>query len=216
MIKAVIFDMDGLLIDSEPLWKQTNIDVYKKLGVELTDADRHEMMGRTQIENAERLYAKYHWETYTPKQVRDMVQAAMVTAIKKDIKLMPGVHHVLQICKQAALPVAIASSSPMVVIDAVVNRLKLREHFEHIYSAQHEPFGKPHPGVFLSVANELKVPPTECLVFEDAPSGVLAAKAASMKCIAVPEPELRDHPYIKTADLILGSLEEFKPEMLNS
>jgi mannitol-1-/sugar-/sorbitol-6-/2-deoxyglucose-6-phosphatase len=216
MIKAVIFDMDGLLIDSEPLWKQTNLDIYSKVGVKLTDADRHQMMGRMQLENAKRLYEKYQWEKYTPEDVKDMVLEAMVKAIKKDIKLLPGVHKVLQICRRESLPVAIASSSPMIVIDTVVDRLQLREHFDHIYSAQHEPYGKPHPGVFLNVAKHLNTLPTDCLVFEDAPAGVLAAKAAQMKCIAVPERELRNHPYIQTADLILNSLEEFNAEMLKN
>jgi sugar-phosphatase len=91
----------------------------------------------------------------------------------------------------------------------VVDTLNIRDYFEVIYSGEHEPYLKPHPGVFISTAALLKVEPRHCLVFEDAPAGVLAAKAARMKCVAVPERAHKFDPFIQTADMVINSLEQF-------
>jgi mannitol-1-/sugar-/sorbitol-6-/2-deoxyglucose-6-phosphatase len=216
MIKAVIFDMDGLLIDSEPTWQKLEKELYASLGIQLTVAEKHEMMGTPALENAKRLYARYGWEKYSPEEVAKMLEQKVAAAFRQGIELMPGVDQALQICKRHNLPVAIASSSPMVLIETVVDTLKLREHFKHIYSAQHEPLGKPHPGVFISVGEKLGVAPDHCLVFENSPAGVLAAKAAKMHCVAVPTPDLKQNKFIQTADLVLDSLEEFSEESLTS
>lgn len=216
MIQAAIFDMDGLLIDSEPFWVRTTTEVYGKLGIKLTEEDQTRMMGRRSNENAEYLFSRYGWEGPSIDEVVEDIIAQMIAHVKRDGALLPGVHEVLQICKKAGLHIAIASSSPQALIDAVVDSLEIREHFHHIYSAQFEPYGKPHPGVFITVADHFKVDAHDCLVFEDSPSGVLAAKAAKMKCVAVPEAEYKDNSFIKTADLILGSLEDFDEKSLKS
>ena len=143
-----------------------------------------------------------------------MVDDGVIELIKEEGVLKPGVHQVLSVCKKAGLPIAIASSSTQAVIDAVVDTLEIREHFHHIYSAQFEPYGKPHPGVFLKVAEHFKVAPRECVVFEDSPAGVLAAKSAGMLCVAVPEPLNKKDKFIHTADAVLGSLEEFDASLL--
>lgn len=214
MIKVVIFDMDGLLIDSEPLWQRTTRKVFKQLGFELTDEHHSQMSGRLLRENLEHFYAIQPWQGMSLQEAENVIIDEMVKLVKTEGMLKPGVHQALQVCKKASLPVAIASSSPMKLIEAVVGSLELHEHFDHIYSAQFEPYGKPHPGVFIKVAEHFKARPADCLVFEDSPSGVLAAKAARMKCIAVPEAGSKNHPFIKTADVIIGSLEEFDGPML--
>lgn len=214
MIRAAIFDMDGLLVDSEPLWHRVNDRVYKELGIDLTDEHHLTMVGQRTRENVAYLYKLHPWDGPGPDEVSDLVIKEMIGLIKKEGVMMPGVHNALQICKKAGLPVAIASSSEQAVIDAVVDTLEIREHFHHIYSAQFEEYGKPHPAVFLKVAQHFKVMPQECLVFEDSPNGVIAAKAARMICVAVPDRAPADHPYIRTADAVLGSLEEFDEAML--
>jgi sugar-phosphatase len=114
------------------------------------------------------------------------------------------------------MPLAIASSSSSEIIDAVVAKLGIRNYFEHVYSAQHETHGKPHPGVYITAASLLGVAPHKCLAFEDSPSGVLAAKAAKMKCVAVPDAEHRTHCYIQIADKILHSLTDFNEELFST
>ncbi len=101
-----------------------------------------------------------------------------------------------------------ASSSQYRLIDAALAHFGLRERFGLVHSAEDEDYGKPHPAVFLSAAAKLGAPPRRCLVWEDAPAGVLAAKAASMACIAVPEQGEEGHPAFGLADLVVGSLLE--------
>ncbi len=210
--------MDGTLIDSEHIWERVVIRTYRGLGVNLTSAHRKTMIGRTPRENAERLFAEQPWTGPSPVAVGNDIVSNVVEEIQRTsaLTLMPGVDHALQVCKKAKLPVAIASSAPLSVIDAAVDALRIREHFSHIYSAEFEPYGKPHPGVFLAVAEHFEVRPEECLVFEDSPSGVLAAKAARMQCIAVPHANARDHSFVQTADITLNSLKEFDAEVLTS
>lgn len=214
MIKAVIFDMDGTLVDSEPLWRQAFGKVFKPLGRKFNENHHVEMRGRSALENIEHLYAEKPWPGPPPQEVFDQIIAEMIKLFKTGLEPKKGVHGALQICKKHSWPVAIASGSPMVIINTVVDAVEIREHFRHIYSSQFEPYGKPHPGIFIKVAEHFGVPPAACLVFEDSPSGVLAAKAAKMKCIAVPEPEARDNPFVQTADIIIDSLEEFNEAML--
>ena len=101
------------------------------------------------------------------------------------------------------------------IIDAVLDTFGLRSAFEVIHSAEEEAHGKPEPDVYFTTAHKLGVAPAECLAVEDSPNGVLAAKAAGMKCIAVPEPVLRNHPDLARADAILRSLTEIDAELLS-
>lgn len=111
---------------------------------------------------------------------------------------------------------AIASSSSNEIINTVVNTLGIRDYFVQIYSAEHEIHGKPHPGVYITTASLLSVLPHRCLAIEDSPSGVLAAKAAKMVCVAVPASENRSHPYIQIANAIVDSLEDIDDKLFKT
>ena len=100
------------------------------------------------------------------------------------------------------------------IIAAVLETLGIGGYFRVAQSAEHEPFGKPHPGVYIEAARALGVEPLQCLAFEDSPNGVIAAKAARMTCVAVPDPALAADRRFGAADLVLGSLTEFRLEML--
>lgn len=216
MIKAAIFDMDGLLIDSEPLWRQAEIDAFGTVGVRVTDKELQTHLGRGITYLVNYYFRTQPWDGISVEKMEELIIKDLIELVNKEGKIKPGVIKVINDLKAKNISLAIASSSSMKVINAIVEKLGIRENFEHIYSAEHEPYAKPNPGVFITTANLLDVIPEECLVFEDAPSGVLAAKAGRMHCVAVPEPELRDNKFIQTADIIIDSLEEFDDLMLAS
>jgi mannitol-1-/sugar-/sorbitol-6-/2-deoxyglucose-6-phosphatase len=216
MIKAAIFDMDGLLIDSEPLWHEAFKKAFKTFDIEVTDKDMRAIRGKRQAEAIEQLFRRHDIKNESVAKVQAELINDMKEQIRRNGKLLPGVHHAFEICRQAGLPMAVASSSVSEIVELVMKTLEIGEFFEHIYSAEHEEFGKPHPGTFITTAKLLEVRPESCLVFEDAPGGVLAAKAAKMKCIAVPEVGQRDDPAIRLADVVIDSLEQFDAPMLAS
>lgn len=206
--------MDGLLIDSEPIWRRAEKVAFDLIGVKLTDEQQHHLLGRGVKQYVAGVYRLYPWGGHSQEDIAEMIMDEFIKLVKKDGVLKPGVHEVVELLKSKHIPLAIASSSHMKVIDAVVEKVQIRHYFDHIYSAEHEPYAKPHPGVFITTANLLDTEQEDCLVFEDAPSGVLAAKAAKMKCVAVPEPAVKDHPFIQVADLIIDSLEQFDEQDL--
>jgi HAD superfamily hydrolase (TIGR01509 family) len=216
MISAVIFDMDGLLIDSEPLWYLAEEYAFETVGVKLSKDDMRSTMGFRTDEIVRHWYNERPWKGTSQKEVEDLIVDKLIEIVRSEGIALPGVNGILRYFKAKSLPMAIASSSSGKIIDAVVDKLNVRDFFEHTYSAKNETHGKPHPGVFITTASLLDVPPQRCLVFEDSPSGVLAAKAAKMKCIAVPDIEHRNHKSIQIADFVINSLNDFDEVMLNS
>lgn len=214
MIKAVIFDMDGLLIDSEPLWQRAQIAAFATVGIRPTPEDFRQTMGRRINEVVEHWHHRQPWEGPSQKDIEALVVDDLIALVKQEGQLLPGVHHAFEVCRKQQLPMALASSSSNEIIDTVIDTLNIREYFTEIYSADHEPYGKPHPGVFITTAQRLGVSPVQCVVFEDSPSGVLAAKAAKMHCITVPHPDTKSHPFIQAADAVIDSLEQFDDALL--
>jgi len=216
MIDAVIFDMDGLLIDSEPFWRRAQLFAFGTVGVTLSEADLRHTMGRRIDEVVAHWYHERPWKGATRQDIEALIVDKVIELVKTEGKALPGVNKIIEFFEAKSLPLAIASSSSSEIIDAVIDTLRIRGHFTHVYSAQNETHGKPHPGVYITTASLLGVPPHRCLAFEDSPSGVLAAKAAKMKCVAVPAPENKAHPYIQIADAVLDSLAAFDEALFDS
>ena len=127
---------------------------------------------------------------------------------------MPGVHSTIGTLAGLGYSLGLASSSPMAVIDVVVTTLGLTGTFEAVCSAVDEERGKPDPAVFVSAARRLGARPETCVVFEDSPAGVTAALAAGMRVIAVPAADQLEHPSVARAQVVLRSLEDFHPGLL--
>jgi len=214
MIKAVIFDMDGLLIDSEPLWKQAEIKVFNEVGVPLTREMTNKTMGIRLDEVVEFWHSRYPWYKPAKKEVERRVVDELIKLIEQSGSPMSGVDKALKVIDDASLPMAIASSSNEEIIDAVLLKLGIRGSMEVVHSAQHEDYGKPHPAVYMSTAQKLGVKPEECLALEDSVNGVISAKAAKMTCIAVPEPNLRGDSGYGASDKVIDSLEELTQELI--
>jgi sugar-phosphatase len=208
--------MDGLLLDSEILWHEAEIEILGDLGVPLAADGCRGTKGMFVGEVTEHWYARYPWAGPTPAEVAVTIVDRVIALVLSKGELKPGAQHAIAMCAERNLPMAVASSSQYRLIDTALAHFDLRQHFLVVHSAEDEQWGKPHPAVFLTAAAKLGAPPRRCVVWEDAPAGVVAAKAASMACIAVPEHGEEHHPAFALADLVLGSLLEMDEERFDA
>ena len=208
-VEAVIFDMDGVIIDSEPLWKIAIIKVMKQEGYDFTI----EMCNRTKGMRMDEVAVFWKNELnadFNPNLINIRVITELINLVKEQGKEINGLKNLLEYIKGQNLKIALASSSTMQIINIVLEKLKIKQYFEVIHSAENEEYGKPHPQVFITTATKLSVKPEECLVIEDSLHGVIAGKAAKMKVIAMPEIGEPKINKFSVADWIVDSLDEIK------
>lgn len=204
-IKAVIFDMDGLLVNSEPLWQQAEIKVFNKIGIKLSTDECKQFQGVRIEDVVTILTKKYNYNLKTDTEiVQEIVQDMLF--LLETVDVLPGVFECIDYYFEQKTPMAIASSSKMVMINKVVNRMKIKNKISVLNSAEFETAGKPEPDIFLSTAKILKIEPKNCLVFEDSIFGVQAAIRAGMKVIAIPYPEFFNDPGFENADLKIKTM----------
>jgi sugar-phosphatase len=206
--------MDGLLLDSEVLWHKAEVEIFGSLGVPMEEAIGRSTKGMFVNEVVEYWYARYPWTGTSEATVVDLLLNRVGDLVESEGHLLPGALRALEMTGERG-PLALASSTPMELIIRCLKHFTLFDWFESIHSAEHEPYGKPHPGVFLSAAVALEVPPSECLVLEDSAAGVIAAKAGTMTVVAVPVLEDLLQPAFALADLVLDSLEELSSGWLD-
>jgi sugar-phosphatase len=205
---ASVFDMDGLLVDSEPLWQVAEVEILGSLGVPIDPHACRQTKGMFVNEVTVHWHERFPWPGPSTEDVAIRVVDRVCELVVERGVLQPGVHDAIGLCRRHGLTLGIASSSQYRLIDLVLSHFGLAKEFSVVHSAEEEPYGKPHPGVYLGAAAKLGVDPTRCLAWEDAGAGVLAAKAARMVCVAVPEPAERSRPAFAIADAVLGSLAE--------
>lgn len=204
--KAVIFDMDGVLIDSEPLWKIAMEDVFHSVGCNLTRKDFQKTVGLRIDEVIEFWYQEVGWEKYSAKEVELKIVERMIALIHDNGAPLTGVIETLSFLRGNNIKVGLATSSYSVLIDAVLNTLNIRDQFDFVHSAENEIYGKPHPAVYLTVAKELNIHPTQCLVIEDSLNGVISGKAARMKVVCIPEKTHHPEPKLGFSDFIFEDM----------
>lgn len=212
--RAVIFDMDGLLIDSEPLWVRAEIEVFGAAGVALTEADCALTKGLRIDDVVAYWRARRGFDSAAEGAIRANLVTRVAELVASEGRALPGVEAALDTARENGRPIALASSSPRTIIDAALARLGIASAFDVVHSAQDEAHGKPHPGIFLTTAERLGVSPLECVVLEDSLTGVVAAKAARMGCIAVPCDHPRHDVRFALADVTVGSLAEVTQRVL--
>ncbi len=213
-LKAVIYDLDGLVIDSEPCWRQAEVEVLGGLGLPLTPERCRETTGLRMDEAVAYWAARYPWSGVPLEEVVQRILARVLSLLEERAPLKPGVRESLAVIRTAGLRVALASSSPLALIEGALERFGLREEFEQMVSAEGERFGKPHPGVYLTTAARLGVAPASCVALEDSVNGVLSATAAGMRCIAVPERWPVDDLRFGNAHSVVRSLLELDAALL--
>lgn len=212
-IAAVIFDMDGILIDSEPLWRIAEVEGVAAAGVAITEKDAEATTGLRTDEVVEYWHARFPWTDPPKKEIEARIITRLIALVRERGEPKPGAFETLALL-DGHLPLGVASSSASEIIAAVLETMGIGRYFGVTQSAEHEPFGKPHPGVYIETARRLGIEPWRCLAIEDSPNGVIAAKAARMRCIAVPDPALADDRRFNAADLVLPSLTAFRLEHL--
>lgn len=185
-LTAALFDMDGLLLDSEPLWQQAEIAIFGRLGLRLTPADCAATTGLRIDAVVRYWFARQPWVGPSPDAVASEIVDALVALIRAHAKPLPGVLDTIDWLRDRRIALALASSSPQRLIDATLDALDLHDVFAVRQSAEQLARGKPHPEVFLVAAERLGHPAEQCVVLEDSLPGVVAAKAARMRCVAVP------------------------------
>jgi HAD superfamily hydrolase (TIGR01509 family) len=183
---AVIFDMDGLLVDSEPVWQQVEDAILSRRG-RVLDADiRHGLIGMRMADFWTAMHREYQFDE-PPEALIAEVTADMVAAIPGHVDPRPGAQELLDYLRKRGVPCAIASSSPMAIIDAVVESEGWHGYFQAYVSGDQVTHGKPAPDIYLEAARQIGADPSVCLTLEDSRNGALAAVAAGMICYAVPD-----------------------------
>lgn len=214
MFRAIVFDMDGLLVDSEPLWVRSEIEVFAEVAVPLTEVDCAKTKGLRVDDVVTYWHRRRPWTGPSLAEVEDRLVDRVASLVAAEGVALPGVHEAIATARAHGARVALASSSPMKIIEATLGRLGLSAAFDATLSAEREPFGKPHPGIFLATAARLGVPAVDCLVLEDSLTGIVAAKAARMTCIAVPFDHPRHDARFCLADAVVASLVDVTPGLL--
>jgi HAD superfamily hydrolase (TIGR01509 family) len=209
--EALIFDMDGVLIDSEPLWRKAMIQGFGEAGLPFTEEDCRKTTGQRFTEVVQ-YWVTHHPHISMPAPVlEDHIVTILLSLIEKEGQTMPGIEELIAFCSEHRLRMGLATSSAERLMKAVLKKLKLEDHFYSAISAQFMTHGKPHPEVFLVCAHSLGVKPADCWVIEDSVNGVIAAKAAQMTTLAVPDPEFRSDPRFSIADFTCSSMNEVIP-----
>ncbi|AFJ46674.1 hexitol phosphatase HxpB [Shimwellia blattae] len=208
-VAAALFDMDGLLIDSEPLWDQAERETLASVGVDLTR--QHELpdtLGLRIDLVVDLWYGRQPWQGPSKAQVTQAIFKRAIELVEQQRPLLPGAAQAIALCKESGMKVGLASASPMYMLEQVLEMFGLRSQFDTLASAEHLPYSKPHPQVYLNAAQQLGIPPLQCVTLEDSVNGMIATKAARMRSIVVPAAENRSNPRWVLADVQLTSLTE--------
>jgi HAD superfamily hydrolase (TIGR01509 family) len=213
MITAIIFDMDGLLIDSEILWHRARVDIFNAQGKAWDEKDHAMVMGVSTDEWAAYM-AKRMDNHFTAQQMIAETIGRMENYYKEKVPVLPGAERIIQMLRNH-YPLGIASGSHTKLIDIVLETTGWRDAFAEVVSCDGLERGKPEPDVYLEIARRMKVNPTEMVVLEDSSNGIIAGKRSGARVIAVPNPVVKPpEKVLNQTDLILSSLEDFNLKMI--
>lgn len=207
---AVIFDMDGVIIDSEPLWRKAMIRGFNDFGVNFTEDDCRKTTGMRLNE-----VIKY-WHKLHPEKLKDQdtvnhsIINYLINLINQEGKAMPGLIELLDFIRSNNIKIGLSTSSDHILIETILNKLEIAHYFHEVLSAQFLKFGKPHPEVYLTCAERLNIHPMDCMVIEDSINGIISGKAAQMNVIAIPDPEHINNVKFNIADAVVSHLNEVK------
>jgi HAD superfamily hydrolase (TIGR01509 family) len=213
---AVIFDMDGVIIDSEPLWRKAMVMGFNGIGLNFSEDDCRKTTGMRLTE------VIFYWQKLfpdkleCPEKLHHSIIHNLINLINQQGAPMPGLIDLLKHLQRHDLKIGLSTSSDYILIEAVLNKLEIKYFFSEIISAQQLRYGKPHPEVYLTCAEKLNVHPMDCLVIEDSINGIISAKAAQMHVLAYPDKEHINNVKFQLADSVIMHLSEAKNFILKS
>jgi HAD superfamily hydrolase (TIGR01509 family) len=209
-LQAVLWDMDGTLVDTEPVWARVQIDLMTSLGATWTVEDAMRLVGSDLADAVQVWMGALPEGVISAEELADRMFGEVVRSLKDDVVLRPGALELLQALRAAGVPCALVSASYRVMIDAVLSHLG-PDLFDVVVAGDEVRNGKPHPEPYLTAAQELDVDPADCVVIEDSPGGTASGTAAGAFVVAVPQwvtiPEAPRR-------LVLESLAGVTPDML--
>jgi HAD superfamily hydrolase (TIGR01509 family) len=207
MIKAVIFDMDGVIVDSEPLHFEVCMEVTRKLGKEVDKDYFNKYVGVSNPVMWEEIIKDLKIENTVDKTLELQMDLTIKHFNESSLGAISGIVKLMEDLKNNGIVCAIASSSPMIFIEAVVKKLRLEKYLEFYFSGETLGKSKPEPDIFIETAKKLGVNPKEVVVIEDSKHGVQAAKSAKMICIGYVNPNSGNQDLSK-ADYICNDINE--------
>jgi HAD superfamily hydrolase (TIGR01509 family) len=211
--EAVIFDMDGVLIDSEPIWKIAMEQAFHSVGCMLTRDDFQKTVGLRIDEVVSYWYKVSPWENETEHEVEQIIIQKMVEFLSVAVKPLVGVVETLQFLKERKIKIGLATSSYRILVDTVLHACNLTDYFQVIHTAEEEEYGKPHPAVYMTAADKLGIDYSKCLVIEDSINGVISGKAARMHVVCIPEKTHVPNPKVIVADYHFETMEQMLTEL---
>ena len=195
MLEAVIFDMDGVIVDSEPFWQRAEKEVLTELGVQVTDKLCKQTQRMTTAEVAQFWFDRNPWSGVTLQESEERVVDRVISLINHHDCIMPGLQALVRHLKSKGIKVGLATNSPYRVIPAVLAKTGLESSFDATISAEYEEKGKPAPDVYLSALDRLRVNPENAMAIEDSNSGIKAARRAGLHVIGFNSRPLRGALY---------------------
>jgi HAD superfamily hydrolase (TIGR01509 family) len=214
-IEAVVFDLDGVIVDSEGLWDDVRERYVRERGGRYDAEAQRAMMGMSSTEWSQYIHDELGVDV-SPEEINRDVVELMAARYREHLPLIPGARKAVE-RMAGSFPLGLASSSNRELIDAVLELAGLAEFFRATVSSEEVPRGKPAPDVYLEAAHRLGVAPEKCAAIEDSHAGIRSAKAAGMRIVAIPNPHYPpDAAALAAADAALTSIDQLTPTIIES
>jgi mannitol-1-/sugar-/sorbitol-6-/2-deoxyglucose-6-phosphatase len=201
--------MDGVLIDSEPFWEEAGKETLALFDISLTAEQYVSTTGLRTREWIDWWFTYFNIDKRHANEAEASIVSRAIEKINAHAICMPGVDYIFEFFRERNFTIGLATSSPVALINVVTEKLQIKKHIKAFSSAEELPHSKPHPQVYLNCAEKLNVSPLQCICFEDSFNGMIAARAARMKCVVIPAPQQLDLPYWNAANYKIDSFLSF-------